>query len=97
MAQDETALALMGADPVHVKQLAFGIAVGTCALAGALLIILTQLPLALLNVVAGIVYAIALPYMALTTSYVYLDARVRDELATEPALEELPAEVSLAR
>jgi len=39
VAQDQTALALMGADPVRVKQWAFGIATGTCALAGALLII----------------------------------------------------------
>jgi len=40
VAQDQTALALMGADPVRVKQWAFGIATATCALAGALLIIL---------------------------------------------------------
>jgi branched-chain amino acid transport system permease protein len=39
VAQDETALALMGADPVHVKQWAFGIATATCALAGALMIV----------------------------------------------------------
>jgi branched-chain amino acid transport system permease protein len=41
VAQDQTALALMGADPVRIKQWAFGIATGTCALAGALLIIVT--------------------------------------------------------
>ena len=40
VAQDQTALALMGADPVRVKQWAFGIATATCAVAGALLIIL---------------------------------------------------------
>jgi len=40
VAQDRTALSLMGADPVRVKQWAFGIATATCALAGALLIIL---------------------------------------------------------
>jgi branched-chain amino acid transport system permease protein len=39
VAQDETALALMGADPVRVKQWAFGIATATCALAGALMIV----------------------------------------------------------
>jgi branched-chain amino acid transport system permease protein len=39
VAQDESALALMGADPVRVKQWAFGIATATCALAGALMII----------------------------------------------------------
>jgi branched-chain amino acid transport system permease protein len=39
VAQDQTALALMGADPIRIKQWAFGIAMGTCGLAGALLII----------------------------------------------------------
>lgn len=37
--QDEGALRLMGADPVRIKQLAFGIATGVNALAGAMLII----------------------------------------------------------
>ncbi len=39
VAQDELALALMGADPVRIKHWAFAIATATCALAGALLII----------------------------------------------------------
>ena len=39
VAQDEGALRLMGADPVRIKRWAFGIATATCALAGALLII----------------------------------------------------------
>jgi branched-chain amino acid transport system permease protein len=39
VAQDQTALALMGADPVRIKQWAFGIAMATCAPAGALLIV----------------------------------------------------------
>jgi branched-chain amino acid transport system permease protein len=39
VAQDRTALALMGADPVRIKQWAFGIATATCAIAGALLLI----------------------------------------------------------
>jgi branched-chain amino acid transport system permease protein len=40
VAQDQTALALMGADPVRIKQWGFGIATATCALAGALLIVI---------------------------------------------------------
>jgi branched-chain amino acid transport system permease protein len=40
VAQDQTALALMGADPVRIKQWAFGIAMATCAPAGALLIVI---------------------------------------------------------
>ena len=65
-------------------------------LVGALLILLTDAPLSLLNVVAGIVYALAMPFVALTTSYVYFDARARYEL--EPAAEpdSLPAEIQLA-
>ena len=53
------------------------------------------MPLALLNIVAGVVYALALPFVALVTSYVYCDARTRGELesADEPA--ELPAEIEL--
>ena len=39
VAQDEPALRLMGANPVQVKQWAFGIATGVSALAGAMLII----------------------------------------------------------
>lgn len=40
VAQDRTALALMGADPVRIKQWAFGIATASSALAGALLLII---------------------------------------------------------
>lgn len=39
VAQDEGALRLMGANPVRVKRWAFGIATATCAIAGALLIV----------------------------------------------------------
>jgi branched-chain amino acid transport system permease protein len=39
VAQDEPALRLMGANPVRIKQFAFGIATAVAALAGALLII----------------------------------------------------------
>jgi branched-chain amino acid transport system permease protein len=41
--QDEGALRLMGVDPVKVKQLAFGIATGVNALAGAVLLILAPI------------------------------------------------------
>ena len=62
---------------------------------GALLILLTGLPLALLNLVAGLVYALAVPFVALTTTYVYVDARVRDELARPEEPEVLPAAIEL--
>jgi branched-chain amino acid transport system permease protein len=41
VAQDEPALRLMGANPVRIKQWAFGIATGVSALAGAMLIIIS--------------------------------------------------------
>jgi branched-chain amino acid transport system permease protein len=40
VAQDEQALRLMGANPVRIKQWAFGIATGVTALAGAMLIVI---------------------------------------------------------
>jgi hypothetical protein len=62
---------------------------------GALLILVTDAPLPLLNIVAGVVYALAMPFLALVTSYVYFDARTRLEL--EPAEpQELPAEIQLS-
>jgi hypothetical protein len=71
------------------------IALAAGPLAGALLIVLTDAPLALLNIVAGVVYALAMPFVALTTTYVYLDARVSEEL--EPvAPEMLPPEVEFS-
>src|SRR4029453_8209867 len=63
---------------------------------GTLLILATDLPLALLNLVAGVVvYAAAMPFVALTTTYVYLDARTRHELEPEEEPDELPAELGL--
>ena len=63
---------------------------------GALLILVTAAPLALLNIVAGVVYALALPFVALTTSYVYFDARTRLELESAEEPDELPAEIRLS-
>jgi hypothetical protein len=65
-------------------------------LLGALLIFTTELPLATLNLVAGVVYTAALPFVALVTAYVYSDARTRVELEPVAAPRELPAEIELA-
>jgi Membrane domain of glycerophosphoryl diester phosphodiesterase len=72
------------------------ISLGAGPLLGALLIFVVDAPLATLNLVAGIVYAAALPFVGLVTAYVYFDARTRVEL--EPVVEqgELPAEIELA-
>jgi hypothetical protein len=60
---------------------------------GALLILVTDAPLALLNIVAGLVYALTIPFVALETTYVYFDASVRAELEPRDEPDVLPAEV----
>ena len=64
-------------------------------LLSALLILLTSVPLSLLNIISGLIYVVAMPFVALATIYVYFDMRVRDELETEPATS-LPAEIPFA-
>jgi hypothetical protein len=64
-------------------------------LIGALLIFVTSIPLAFINVIAGLVYAVTMPFVAIATTYVYFDTRVQDELAPEHELSELPAEIQL--
>ena len=64
-------------------------------LLGTLLIFVSNSSLALLNLFAGIVYAVALPFVALVTSYVYFDARARHELEPRETVDELPAEIAL--
>jgi hypothetical protein len=66
-------------------------------LLGALLIFVSDTSLVVLNLVAGVVYAIALPFVALVTCYVYFDSRARHELEPEERPEELPAEIVLER
>jgi hypothetical protein len=65
-------------------------------LVGVLLIISTSLSFWLVNVIAGIVYAVTMPFVALTTAYVYFDARARQELSRESDAAVLPAEISLS-
>jgi hypothetical protein len=72
---------------------ALAIAVGP--IVGAVLILATNAPFWLVNVVAGLIYAVTMPLVAITTTYVYFDRRVADALA-EPASSELPAEIELS-
>ena len=71
------------------------IAVVLGPLVGTALILATSLPLSILNIIAGVVYVLTMPYVALATGYVYFDMRVREELEdrTQPAV--LPAEAEL--
>jgi hypothetical protein len=63
---------------------------------GTLLILGTDAPFWLVNIVAGFVYAVTMPLVAITTTYVYFDRRVHDELAGEPERVELPAEIEFS-
>jgi hypothetical protein len=65
-------------------------------LIGMLLILATDAPFWLANVVAGLVYMVTMPLVALATAYAYFDARVRDELAPAGQAGELPAEIELS-
>ena len=63
---------------------------GSIALAGAvgpllgtLLILLTGAPFPLANIVAGVTYAVLMPYVGLTMAYLYWDARIRRDLHEE--------------
>jgi hypothetical protein len=76
--------------------LSAAIALALGPLLGAILIFVSDMPLAFLNVVAGVVYAIAMPFVALVASYVYFDARARTELEPLDRPSELPAEIDVA-
>ncbi len=65
-------------------------------LIGTALILLTDLPFWLLNAIAGIVYMLTMPFVALTTAYVYFDARIADARRPADEPDELPAEIELS-
>jgi hypothetical protein len=77
--------------------LSAAVSLGAGPLLGALLIFVVDAPLATLNLVAGIVYAAALPFVGLVTAYVYFDARTRVELEPVVDQRELPAEIELSQ
>jgi branched-chain amino acid transport system permease protein len=58
VSQDRLALRLMGADPVKIKQLAFGLSIATAAVAGALLIIIGPVEPSMNRQYIGRVFAI---------------------------------------
>jgi hypothetical protein len=64
-------------------------------LLGTILILLTGAPFPVANIVAGVTYAVLMPYVALTIAYLYFDARVRIALSNKavrvPAI--IPAEI----
>ena len=71
-----------------------GVALLLGPLLGALLLILTPIPFGVANLVSSFVYALAIPFVAIATTYLFFDLRVRERLEPRrgPA-EVLPAEV----
>jgi hypothetical protein len=65
-------------------------------LVGVALIFGTGAPFWLVNLIAGIVYALTMPLVAITTVYVYFDRRVAYELSGEVRIAQLPAEIEVA-
>jgi hypothetical protein len=65
-------------------------------LIGTALIVLTDAPLGLLNLIAGVVYMLTMPFIALTTTYVYLDTRVSDGQRPPRDPSVLPAQIELS-
>ncbi|HSC73258.1 MAG TPA: hypothetical protein VLB89_03755 [Gaiellaceae bacterium] len=63
---------------------------------GVALILTTGAPFWLVNLVAGVVYALTMPLVAITTAYVYFDRRVAYELGGDVGRAELPAEIEVA-
>jgi hypothetical protein len=72
------------------------LAVAIGPIIGAILILGTDAPFWLVNVIAGVVYALTMPLVAITTTYVYSDRRVDLELGGERAPAKLPAEIELS-
>jgi branched-chain amino acid transport system permease protein len=58
VSQDRLALRLMGADPIRIKQQAFGLSIATAALAGALLIVIGPVEPSMNRLYIGRVFAI---------------------------------------
>ena len=63
---------------------ATALALVTGPLVGALLILLVDLPFAFVNVVAALLYAVAMPFIAITTTYVFFDSVARERLERAP-------------
>jgi hypothetical protein len=64
---------------------------------GGLLLLTTGASFGVINAVSGVVYALAMPFVGITTTYVYYDALTREHLAPpERSENELPAELTLS-
>jgi hypothetical protein len=72
------------------------LAIVTGPLVGVALILGTGAPFWLVNLVGGVIYALTMPLVAITTVYVYFDRRVAYELGGGVEAAALPAEIEVA-
>jgi hypothetical protein len=72
-----------------------GIALLLGPLVGTLLLFATSASFDFVNLVSALVYVLALPFAAITTTYLYFDLAVRRRLAVRerPSADVLPAEL----
>jgi len=66
-------------------------------LLGTILILLTGAPFPFANVVAGVAYAVLMPFVGLTMAYLYFDARVRAETEREERRQAVPLPAEIER
>jgi hypothetical protein len=73
---------------------ASALAIAAGPLLGALLILLVGAPFELVNIVAAVVYVVAMPFVGIATTYVYFDTLARERFKeASPIAAELPAEI----
>lgn len=63
---------------------------------GGLLLLASEASFNVVNLVSALVYALVMPFVAIATTYLYFDLRVREELDPEDrrAVDVLPAEIA---
>jgi len=87
---------LVGRQPIKIAWLTVVtvlIAIATGPILGIFLILGSDAPLEIINVIAGVTYAFLIPFTGLTAAYAYYDTRVREKLADGvTTMKELPAE-----
>ena len=63
-------------------------------LLGTIMLLITSASFNVVNLVSALIYTVTMPFVAITTTYLYFDLLAREHLATEPAARTavLPAE-----